>query len=220
MGRAQGKKSYASANTSRRHGAGGVAVAAATAPSQDINFLQAQQTLQEITETAVGDRERRPLLAAELIVPSVHLAQQIAAQLHDYKLDGERIYVGDDDNKRCYRVREISWKTGSLGKRERHKAAVLTLETALLNTVLLWDPRTDSIDYDLSNPPEIPGNNFKELHTHVWSTVHCANATRLAQWAKDALPLLQQVQEREHARTTHLVDGLAASESTLDALAL
>jgi hypothetical protein len=80
------------------------------------------------------------------------------------------------------------------------------------------DPRTDGINYDLDNPPKI--KNFKELWSDSWSPVRYANATELAQWSKDALPLLQKVRERERARTEHLIDGLAASESTLEALAL
>ena len=226
MGRAQGRTAYASTTVSPRRHSPAPAVRDDTtsepAGAADLGaaaFAQAQQTLQEITETAVSDRERRPLLAAELLVPAVRLAQQVAEQLHNYGLDDEKMQVGEGESARSYQVRSVSWTTGLLRHRERHQAAVLTLDgRSVLDRVILWDPRTDSISYDLNNPPEI--KDFKELHWHSWCTVRAANATELAQWSKDTLPLLQQVRDRERARTEHLADGLAASESTLATLAL
>lgn len=221
MGRARGQ-TYASTTSPRRHDLAPTGRGDDTGePDQLVadDFAQAQQTLQALTETAVSDRERRPLLAAELLVPAVRLAQQIAEQLHNYDLSDERIWVGEGETARLYQVRSVSWATGSLRHRERHQAATLTLQSlGALGTVLIMDPRTDGINYDLDNPPKI--KNFKELWSDSWSPVRYANATELAQWSKDALPLLQKVRERERARTEHLIDGLAASESTLEALAL
>jgi hypothetical protein len=42
----------------------------------------------------------------------------------------------------------------------------------------------------------------------------------LAQWAKDALPLLELVRERERKHHTDLQEGLAASAVALDQLAV
>jgi hypothetical protein len=204
------------------------ATSSAITQNTEDDFALARASLQEITESAVSDRELRPFLAAEMFVPAVHLAQQIAEKLHDYGLGQEAVIVGEGEDARTYLIRHVSWENGTFGRRERHQAQVLIRRLGSDRVYrLLWDPRSPDRSYDLTNPPSIYFPEFKydpqgesfglARHFHMHTL---AGQEVLAQWAKDALSLLEQVRTRECERTAHLRDGLDASASALDVLDL
>ena len=157
--------------------------------------------------------------------PAIQLAQQIAEQLHAYAFDGEDFSIGEGEDMRRYRVREFNWKSGVRGRRSKHQAVVLMrvidhpeIRHAYDDLRLLWDPRTTGVSWDLDSPPHVT-----ELE---WATVRygrdvtLADGRMLAQWAKDALPLLELVRERERQHHADLQEGLAASAVALNQLAV
>jgi len=192
-------------------------------------------TLQALTEEAVAHRESHSDLRAELFVPAIQSAQQIASQLTAYDLDGEiltvktpgapeltpgeksrmsRIAVDEAEERRRYRVQTVSWRTG--WKRERHSAPVIIYEYCAFARYLLWEPRNPDALWDLECPPKISGLGLHQALV----TVELATADMLAQWAKDAMPLLEGVLHREAKRSEHLRTGITEAEATLNTLAI
>jgi hypothetical protein len=182
------------------------------------DLLAVRQTLQEITESAICDREERPLVAAEMLVPVVQLAQQITEQLQAYGLASENVRVGEGESSRLYCMCEVSWKTGRFGARTKHGAVVLYRALSVWERSLMWDPRTPNATWDLEHPPQVKLEGLDS--GNFWQKDHLATAIELAQWAKDAQSFLTIIRTRESERTAHLRDGLSAGEAMLAELAL
>jgi hypothetical protein len=179
-------------------------------------------TLQALTEKAVASREERPQVAQELFVPAVQTAQQVTSQLVAYDLGDETFKVKDKsasenskEKTRLYTIQILKWKTGKLGSRTKHSAPVLVRECE--HRYPLWDPRNPSRVWDLNEPPLLNGLG---LDTNWFCDACLPDAAILAQWAKDAIPLLQSVVDREAARASHLSIGLAKADAALHILAV
>jgi len=199
-------------------------------------------TLQALTEEAVAHREERPLLAAELVVPSIQLAQQVALQLDAYGL-GDKTLFGYNANahefspqdrlqfrgmiwedvdaalgRRRYTLQCARWHTGHWWHREQHSAPVLVLEKTLLDRRPLWDPRTPGTIWDLENPPQLDGG--LGLKHHSWCDVQLPTSEMLAFFAFDARQLVDGIVAREIRSTEHLDAGLEHADAALAALAV
>lgn len=194
------------------------------------------RTLQQLSEQAVSERERRGDLAHELFVPAVHLAQQVAAQLQAYRLDGEMLSVRDPgaedlsayekyrmyqdsidqaEGRRWYHVAHAYWRRKGLTLRLQ-QAPVLVFQASRLEAYPLWDPRQPDLVWDLQDPPALP----VKITGDTWETVKLPTAEILAQWSQDALALMQNVYRRERNRAEHLSAGIAQSAAALDELSV
>jgi len=203
-------------------------------------------TLQALTETAVAHREERPVLAAELVVPTIQLAQQVALQLDAYGLSKNETLYGYDANapkfsaqervqfrnmiwedvdaalrRRRYTLKKVGWSTGHWWSRNRedHTATVLVYEKSSLDRRPLWDPRNPSAVWDLKNPPDLDGLKG-DLQWHSWCKVQLPTAAMLAHFAGDAMQMVEGVVTRESRRTAHLSAGIEHADAALMALAV
>jgi len=67
--------------------------------------LPCADDLQALTETAVAHRERHELLAHELVVPVIEIAQRLAGQLAAYGFTGQ-CWWGHDEGAKCPSLRD------------------------------------------------------------------------------------------------------------------
>jgi len=167
-----------------------------------------------LVDQAVEQRLARSNLAAELIATVPPLARAICDELTARRFYGPFRIPGTSDkhgDPHLYEITQIKW--GPL--RRRQSGLVLLRSRRGFGGDLLFDPSLTDAAWDPLNPPEV---RFGGLETNMFVTWKLAGASVLADFAKDAPGLIENVIRRETDATDHLTEGVAAADEAFNLL--
>jgi hypothetical protein len=186
-------------------------------------IANARASVQVLTEKAVENREASYLLGAELIVSAIDLAKELAQQLHAYGLNDKLIAVGSEPNPRIYGIDSVSvcaykhkW---SVNLEWRKGICITRYNKNGWPARLLWDPSVPERTWDLTKDAYTRDRVFISRIPSSRSRHRLlADDITLADFAEDALAILECVAEREHQHRQHLNKAIVESEAVLKTL--
>jgi len=167
-----------------------------------------------LVDQAVEQRLARTNLAAELIAAVPPLARAICDELTARRFYGPFHIPGTSDkfgDPHLYEITQVKW--GPIRRRQR--ALVLFRSRRGFGGDLLFDPTNAGAAWDPASPPEAC---FRNLDRNMFVSWQYANAAVLADFAKDAPALIENVIRRETAATDHLTEGVAAADEAFNLL--